>query len=65
MTMHNKVPKKNKPNTADFTEKNSSAILLMDSWLNGDEDEREQKETFEYLKKVLDSDRLSNRKLFQ
>lgn len=65
MTMRNKVQKKDNSTIADFTEKNSSVILLIDSWLNGDEDESEQKETFEHLKKVLDDDRLSDRKLFQ
>ena len=38
------------------------AIALLDSWEN--EDAQEQKETWDYLKKVLDEDRLSYRKLF-
>ncbi|HZZ29266.1 MAG TPA: hypothetical protein VFE46_14810 [Pirellulales bacterium] len=38
-------------------------LMLM---LQGDEEDlREQRETFEYLKKVLDEDRFSTRKLFQ
>lgn len=38
------------------------AIALLDSWEN--EDAQEQKETWNYLKKVLDEDRFSYRKLF-
>jgi hypothetical protein len=39
---------------------------VMRSWLEEDdpEDEAEQKATWEYLKKALDEDRLSDRKLF-
>lgn len=35
---------------------------LLDSWL--EEDQEEQKDTFEYLVRSLDEDRLSQRKLF-
>ena len=63
MTMRNLAKKHTKQLTADLTKKNQSAILLIDSWLN--EDEKEQKETFDYLKKSLDKDRLSTRKLFK
>ena len=35
---------------------------LLESWRNGDEDE--QRETFAFLKKALDEDRLSYRPLF-
>ncbi|MBI3938395.1 MAG: hypothetical protein HY323_15570 [Betaproteobacteria bacterium] len=46
-------------------EKNRGAVALLESWLNADEKVAlEQKETFEYLVKVLDEDRPSNRKLF-
>ena len=47
-------------------EKNQAAIALLDSWLNETDPEviREQQETWEYLKRVLDEDRLSYRKLF-
>ncbi len=38
------------------------AIALLDSW--SDDDPQEQKETWEYLVKVLDEDRLSYRKFF-
>jgi len=38
------------------------AIELLQSWRQGDE--LEQRETLEYLKDALDSDRLSDRKLF-
>ena len=63
MTMRNLAKKKTKQANEDLTKKNQSAILLIDSWLN--EDEKEQKETFDYLKKSLDKDRLSTRKLFK
>lgn len=43
--------------------KNQAAIQLLRRWATeGDEDE--QRETFEYLKRALDEDRLSYRKLF-
>ena len=46
-------------------EKNQGAIELLDSWVNvSDEEAEEQRETWEYLKRVLDEDRLSYRKLF-
>lgn len=44
------------------TEKNVEAIRLLRSWRLGDE--QEQRETLEYLKDVLNADRLSDRKLF-
>jgi predicted DNA-binding antitoxin AbrB/MazE fold protein len=40
----------------------SAAIQLLNSWLEGDE--QEQKETWLFLKRALDEDRPSNRKLF-
>ncbi len=41
------------------------AIDLLDSWHKvSDEEAKEQVETGEYLKQVLDEDRLSNRPLF-
>ena len=43
-------------------QRNQVAIQLLRSWRS--EDEQEQRETWEYLKKALDEDRLSNRKLF-
>jgi hypothetical protein len=39
------------------------AIALLASWCE-DDDEAEQRETIEYLMRVLDEDRLSYRKLF-
>ncbi len=39
------------------------AIVLLESWLD-EEDAAEQRETGEYLSKVLDEDRLSDRPLF-
>jgi hypothetical protein len=45
--------------------KNQSAIDLLDSWAIATEEEiAEQRETWEFLKKALDEDRLSYRKLF-
>jgi hypothetical protein len=45
--------------------RNQSAIDLLDSWAHADEDEiREQKETWEFLRRVFDEDRPSYRKLF-
>lgn len=44
--------------------KNQAAIELLKSWLENPENVEEQKETWEYLKQVLDEDRLSDRKLF-
>ncbi len=42
-----------------------AAIDLLDSWHKvSDEEAKEQVETGEYLKQVLDEDRLSNRPLF-
>lgn len=44
---------------------NQAAIDLLTSWLEDDEESiAEQKETWAYLKRVLDEDRLSDRKLF-
>lgn len=46
-------------------QRNQAAIQLLESWCNvGEDDAREQRETLEYLKRMLDEDRLSNRKLF-
>ncbi len=42
--------------------KNADAISLLETWSEGDE--QEQKETWQFLKRALDEDRLSNRKLF-
>jgi hypothetical protein len=43
-------------------QKNQAAIELLRSWRQGDE--QEQRETLAYLKRALDEDRLSDRKLF-
>ncbi|SRR6266540_185328 len=42
---------------------NSAALALLQSWAE-EGDEQEQRDTWEYLKIVLDEDRLSDRKLF-
>jgi hypothetical protein len=54
----------NVPNTELKTQqqKREQAIKLLQSWR--EDDEKEQKETWEYLKLALDQDRLSDRKLF-
>lgn len=44
-------------------QKQTEAVNLLQSWLDS-EDEEEQQETGQYLTQVLDSDRLSDRKLF-
>jgi hypothetical protein len=46
-------------------EKNQGLIVLLDSWMEATEEEvMEQRETWEYLKRALDEDRPSYRKLF-
>lgn len=46
-------------------EKNQGLIALLDSWMEATEEEvMEQRETWEYLKRALDEDRPSYRKLF-
>jgi len=43
----------------------NKALALLQSWYVNEPPERaEQQETWEYLKKALDEDRLSDRKLF-
>jgi hypothetical protein len=44
-------------------ERNQAAIALLNSWMEEDEDE--QRETFAFLKRALDEDRPSYRKLFE
>lgn len=45
--------------------RNDALIALLQSWMDVSEEEAaEQKETGEYLIRVLDEDRLSDRKLF-
>jgi hypothetical protein len=44
-------------------ERRAELVALLQSWIDGD-DVAEQQETGEYLIRVLDEDRLSNRKLF-
>lgn len=50
------------PTLTDRQSKIEAAIRLLDSWSEGDE--QEQRETWEYLQRSLDEDRLSYRKLF-
>lgn len=61
------APPTPEPVTAEaLSEKNRRAIALLDSWDNPTPEEiAEQKETWAFLKKALDEDRLSpNRPLF-
>ncbi|MEB3191662.1 MAG: hypothetical protein VKL42_15090 [Snowella sp.] len=60
-----KIPSTTSPiiNT-EQAQKNQAAIALLDSWLSDDEDASEHQQTWEYLKKVMDEDRLSDRPLF-
>jgi hypothetical protein len=44
-------------------EKQTKAVNLLQSWMD-DEDIEEQQETGQYLIRILDEDRLSERKLF-
>jgi hypothetical protein len=44
-------------------ERRAELVALLQSWIDGD-NVAEQQETGEYLIRVLDEDRLSNRKLF-
>ena len=45
--------------------RNQALIALMDEWSQGDEqDQEEQRETWELLKRLLDEDRPSYRRLF-
>ncbi len=52
-----------KDSTVKVSKKNQKAIDLLDSWIE-DGNEQEQTETWEYLKKELDENRLSDRKFF-
>lgn len=50
---------------AEQAQRARDLIALLESWCSGDEaDAEEQRETWEYLKRALDEDRLSDRKLF-
>lgn len=56
------IENKELPQNATQSQKNRALIQLLRSWREGDE--QEQRSTWEYLKKALDEDRLSERKLF-
>ncbi|UXE58662.1 MAG: hypothetical protein KA717_21790 [Woronichinia naegeliana WA131] len=59
------IPLTNSPViNAEQAQKNQAAIDLLDSWLSEDEDASEHQQTWDYLKKVMDEDRLSDRPLF-
>jgi isochorismate hydrolase len=47
------------------SQKNQAAIALLDSWLDENEDASEHQQTWNYLKKAMDKDRLSDRSLFR
>jgi len=61
-TSQSEIEKKGLPQSIAQIQKNRALILLLRSWREGDE--QEQRSTWEYLKQVLDEDRLSERKLF-
>jgi hypothetical protein len=44
--------------------KNQAAIDLLDSWLDDNEDASEHQQTWDFLQKALNEDRLSDRPLF-
>ncbi len=52
-----------KSNVENRKQKKEKLTKLFQSWCE-DEDETEQRETWEYLKRALDEDRLSDRRLF-
>jgi hypothetical protein len=52
-----------KDSNVKVSEKNQKVIDLLDSWIE-DGNKQEQIETWEYLKKELDENRLSDRKFF-
>ena len=58
----NEIENRAHPQNATQSQKNRALIQLLRSWREGDE--QEQRSTWEYLKKALDEDRLSERKLF-
>ena len=49
---------------AEQAQKNQAAINLLDSWLDEDEDATEHQQTWDYLQKAMDEDRLSDRPLY-
>jgi hypothetical protein len=49
---------------AEQSAKNQAAIDLLDSWLGESEDANEHQQAWNFLKKALDEDRLSDRPLF-
>lgn len=60
--IQSKIPSSLEPLNPEQVQK---AIDMLDSWCNVDEEEaQEQRETLEYLMKVIDEDRPSYRKLF-
>jgi hypothetical protein len=60
-----KIPSTTSPMiNAEQAQKNQAAIALLDSWLDENEDASEHQQTWDYLKKTMDEDRLSDRLLF-
>lgn len=45
-------------------DRSARAVDLLQSWIDDEEDEEEQKDTGRYLIRVLDEDRMADRKLF-
>ncbi|MFM7573148.1 MAG: hypothetical protein ACKO4S_08460 [Snowella sp.] len=60
-----KIPSTTSPIiNVEQAQKNQAAIALLDSWLDENEDASEHQQTWDYLKKTMDEDRLSDRPLF-
>jgi hypothetical protein len=59
------TPEEREAKRQEQIRRNQGLIDLLDEWSRGDpDDQEEQRETWELLKRYLDEDRLSYRKLF-
>jgi len=61
-TSQSEIESKELSQSAPQFQRSHALIQLLNSWREGDE--QEQRSTWEYLKRALDEDRLSERKLF-
>jgi hypothetical protein len=62
MASENEIKRDASTHNSMSSQKKQALLELLRSWREGDEEE--QRSTWEYLKRVLDEDRLSERKLF-
>ena len=60
--MYQELSKSNFEDNPPHLQRHLALVQLLKSWR--EEDEQEQRDTWEQLKQALDQDRLSNRKLF-